>query len=280
MKRLIQLLIFSSSLFLSTIAFAGAEFIDYSGKLTTDEIFDLLDNLNWIPDGADNNKNIYVISAPWCSVSQKFYENTRSKIGEVQFRWLMAGSNDSDSLTKNQILTTSRDPKKLSELYRQGSLTGKTTLKSEIESTAIILTWNALKATIMNRFHQNPGFPTAIFYNGSEWEILSGLPNEINQLTNKVQDRSNTQKKQPLCEIITSQGIQEIPTAFKPHTPKGKIYIYAYPSTQSLKLVSLTPDFAVDAAQTIRLADGSRWIKIIIFENNLGGWAKLDDFVL
>lgn len=271
-------------LFFSVNSHAGAEFIDYPSNLSMDQVVDQLSNLNWIPDGKENDKIVYVFAAPWCPVCHEFYKETRTLSQKVQFRWLMAGSKDSESMRQNQILALSRDPTKLNELFQSGDVKGQTSLQAEMASSAIITTRHALIKPINSNLGQVAGFPVMVYYTSASsnsagnWRVRSGLPADLTQIIDRVEPRPSLKSITPLCDKFTRNPLKVIDTPQKPYTPKTKIYIYSYPSTKSLRLVSLTPDFAVDAKRTVELEDGTRWIQIELYGPGLGGWAREQDF--
>jgi hypothetical protein len=81
------------------------------GVAATDDwtLLDNLYNLAWIPDGSPWRNHIYVISAPWCPVCKRFFNQTRSLVSRVQLRWIPAGSVDGKWRVFNAQLALSRD---------------------------------------------------------------------------------------------------------------------------------------------------------------------------
>jgi hypothetical protein len=263
------------------IVYAGATYADYSGNKIT-PVFDQLDNLNWIPDGPPNTKHIYVFAAPWCPTSKELYKMSRDYNEKIQFRWIMVGSRDHESSFQNQVLSKSRDPHQLAELFQKGKIIGKTSIESDIANQANMVGWENFKKTINKEFRKNLGFPTLVYSSGAEWEFLSVCPRDLSVLLERVKERSLEKKDhKPLLSTITDSKINVLQTKKGPNFPVSTADIYVFPDKRSLKIVTLASDFAVDAEKTIQLGDNSKWIFIHLYDGyagGFGGWAEKKDF--
>lgn len=85
---------------------------------SADTVMRLLDNAIWIPDGQASQKQIYVISAPWCPYCQKVYQSTRTLGKKVQLRWIEMSGSHNDSLSYIGAIAQTRDPKLLDSMYK------------------------------------------------------------------------------------------------------------------------------------------------------------------
>jgi hypothetical protein len=70
-------------------AFAQSELISDPAKVQ--RILSLLDDGYWIPDGADANRQVYVIYSTTCGYCKKLHANTRNVPKRPQLRWITAG---------------------------------------------------------------------------------------------------------------------------------------------------------------------------------------------
>lgn len=124
-----------------------------------------------------------------------------------------------------------------------------------------------------------PGYPTMVFYRGNGVAVIGGVPARLAEELSHVTSWHSSNLQENVVKPIDFSNVVEFPLTKKNYTiAKNSVYIYAEPSEQSLKLVKLTDGFSIIPEKLIQLPDKSRWIEFQVLENNLCGWARLDDF--
>lgn len=263
------LLCFASSLFADS-----CDIIDNT-RLSSAEILNILHELNWIPDGKNNSRVVYIIAAPWCPVSKALYDKTRLLTGDIQFRWVMVGANDNNSSLINRSLSFTRDQKKLNSLFTTGSVP-QINDNTAVEADKInILGFDVIKLSLDKLYGKTTGYPTLVFYNGSGISVFSGIPSNLNTVLEKAKHFPAENDNY----IDSLNGAKSIPLHHETFiVKKPEVVVHIRPSINSFNLAVLKQNLKIIPNAMIQLKNNSRWIYIQVFSNGLGGWSQLEGF--
>lgn len=255
----------------------GANFIDHS-SMTGDSALAALDNLSWVPDGPANEKHIYIISAPWCPACKGLYQKTRSMNEKVQFRWIMAGPDDKESVVKNKALAFSRDPAILKTVYEGGHVAEPKASAASIIDTGDVVALESLKKCFDKKAGIKTGFPKLIYATNGNWVVLSGIPSDMESILSGVAARPGSKNPSPDIAGLAS-GVKSVADVNgKNYYAKKNAFVYAYPSRNALRVVSLDAGTGLVGVKSLQMEKWSSWVYFQLYNNGMGGWADMSDF--
>ncbi len=251
--------------------------IEYT-QLNADQMFAVLDNLGWVPDGAPNARHIYVISAPWCPYCKDLYKKTRRLNSTVQFRWIMVGAQNANDSRTNQLLSFTRDPQLLNTALTSGTLNVSPPLNSDFSQSWNVISLRAIKKCIDLKANRQTGYPALIYFAHGDWRI--GGSGDIGKIVSEVAPRPEAKNIRPLCAQVITNNVITIPmTHTKFVANKSEVFIYSGPSTQALRIFSYSNKETVPfnmIKRMVQLEDGSKWFTVE--DGQFIWWGQASDF--
>lgn len=244
------------------------------------QIASYLDNAAWVPDGPANQKHIYIVGAPWCPFCQALYRKSRSLVGKLQFRWIMAGSHDAASAAQNEELATMRDPSFLNHIYLQGA-----SAQSRPPTAKLVADWNdgvarEIEATAASLGaaggqRTSSGFPTICRKSASngQWNCHAGLL-DVTTILSDVAPRPEAKDVIPAATLIQSKIKSERTiSSTAMYARYAGVVVYAAPDKSSPVRGILDKDDGYHRGVDMIAAtqDGEQWA---CFSLNATGGAK------
>ena len=81
------------------------------------DLMQVLDDAPWIADGPNGERQIYVLSAPWCAPCRQLYDTTGRMRDKVQFRWIEMDATDAAQENLVALAATTRTAEVLDAIY-------------------------------------------------------------------------------------------------------------------------------------------------------------------
>jgi len=232
-----------------------------AGAALDPPVTDALYNLAWIPDGTPWQKHIYIISAPWCPVCKRFFNETRDLVSGVQLRWIPAGTFDGKWRVYNAVLARSRDIRRLTELYTTGGIADAhaTQFDSIDLNEGVIFTQSEELERLLG---EHWGFPTLVYRTGDGTGAFTGIPNDIAKLVETVvsdetQPPDGSKGSEMLRRTLVQTPIAEHQSAFA----KGEVPMFALPFSDAPQVFAMQDNTDRQAFAEYQ-TDAGRWTAV------------------
>ncbi|MDR2876561.1 MAG: hypothetical protein LBV36_00750 [Chromatiales bacterium] len=212
----------------------------------SEKIMDALENAVWIADGAEADKQVYVIFSTECAYCQQFFNDTRSKVAKVQLRWIAHCCNDSAL-----AILESRSVDAIAHAYARKAQPVND--RARAARTLVVNQW-AAKAVSDSLI-----YPMLIYRTAQGLVVNFGLPPDLDAMFAVVMKQSEQAQHQPASLVVLNQPLVL--------TPADNMKSYYNRSGKPLALYA-QPDFAAQKVSLNIPADYG--YQVIGFAND--GW--------
>lgn len=252
---------------------------------TEAELLTALDNSIWVADGTPAEKQIYVISAPWCSFCRELYRKSQSLTGQVQFRWVELDPRDPGS--SDYIVEGAADPgstvlKQMYDTHVAAPPADPAIRDNAIKYNLIVArTINPMIEGLIHAQRQGKrtetGFPVMIWQAADGVKVYDGLPEQLEPIVNAVVSRPEAAGVAPMGrEFLTSKfDFQSIPEKNYYANDDG-VRLFAYPDTRSQLGLILSKGAGLRGSRRVKVR-GETWIELQAYRSGPGLFVRERD---
>lgn len=252
--------------------------------LPTPAVLADLDNAAWVPDGRANDKQAYVIAAPWCPYCKALYDQVRPYTGQVQFRWIMAFAREPQHVRQNAIISYQRDPAALGHVYR--SALAEQNLPPDAKWIA---EWNegvenAIRPTVISLLGRS-ATPKVFWMSKSTGGliVINGAPKDLSSFLADVAPRPEATDIVPKATLIAGKVVSEKPIGNTMLFSRNGDPLFAIPDPSAPVVWEFPRQNGGGASKLATTQDGQQWAFFSLWNagnNQTGGWAPLSNLTL
>lgn len=244
-----------------------------------------LDNSIWVPDGPPSDKQIYVISAPWCSFSRQLYGQSRAVTGEVQFRWVELDPRDpgsSDYIAQGAVEPNGTVLKQMYDTRAPAPPGNPVVRDNAIKYNLVVArVINPMIETLIHAQRQGrrteTGFPVLIWLTASGVRIYDGLPDSLKPMLDSVIARPEAAALAPAGrEFLTSEYKLQPIQAKNYYANEDGVKLFAFPDTRSQLGLTLSKNAGLRGTGRVKVK-GETWIELEAYRSGPGLFVRQRD---
>lgn len=202
-----------------------------------DAIMGALEDSVWVADGAQADKQVYVIFSTECGYCQKLFYDSRGKVSNVQFRWIAHCCNGSGA----EAIVESRGVDAIANAYAR-----KVQAASNPERAARAMVVNQWASQAVSG---NLIYPMLIYRTANGVVVNYGLPPDLDAMISTVASRSDRANHQPrsLTQIDKPLMLASAGGMKSYFNSTGKpMAMYAQPDLGSQKVLDIPVDYGYE----------------------------------
>ncbi len=253
---------------------SGADAVQPSVK-TDAELFSALDNSIWIADGKVADKQVYVISAPWCAFCRGLYQRAGRYTDQVQFRWIETGATDPSSSDSIAEAATRRDGSVLNRMYetREAPPGADATIRENANRYNFMVE-RAIEARVAAlspmKSDTGTGYPMLLWMSKDGVRVQIGVPDRLDTLVGSVVAR-------PDAAAITPVGLDFLKVQYRSEPPlPGFVFaktdglqMFSFPDAKSQLVRVLGKGGGMTALRRVKV-NGEVWVELSVWKSSTG----------
>ena len=238
-----------------------------------------LESLAWVPDGPASDRQVYVISAPWCGYCRRLYNNTKD-LADLQLRWIKTGARNAKHARQIAAASLSREPAALQAIYLGGTLPAVPDGPAaerivDIHERA----FSVLSEEIKQRTGGRWGFPTLVYATADGLRVTGASDDPASQLSD-VLARPEARDLEPLAPRVANAEFATEPLeGTVVGTGAGDGAVRLLPGAHAPVITRLREGRGFDAQSKLTV-DGELWYAVRVFRDGAPGYVRATDSAL
>jgi len=238
-------------------------------KYSDAQFMKALQNFFWVPSGPAQDKQVYVIVAPWCPDSKEFYIESLKHKEDIQFRYILFSPLNDEQRRRVTDAILTRSKKTLDAIYfdtPDSAPAGKHPERQGVGNFVLTVTDSfkqALPDLALRAKGLQPEYPTTIYLSKEGLKIIMGVRPVFDFFEKFSADVAATPENRGIASALTP-FLERPPVVSGTERTKplarseGGATLYVAPSVSCPSVARLAKDTGLETWEET-VADGQKW---------------------